>query len=539
LSKVKRALISVSDKMGIVEFAEGLSRLGVEIISTGGTARVLSEAGIAVRTISDLTGFPELMDGRVKTLHPKVHGAILALRDDPSHMRDVEENGIELIDLVVVNLYPFGATIAREDVSLQEAIENIDIGGPTLLRSAAKNYRYVGVVTDPSDYKLVLNELETNGDLSPQTRAMLCVKAFRLTADYDAAIDRWLSERLTGEKVLRLKYCKGQNLRYGENWHQKARFYKDDQIGESCISNARQLHGKQMSYNNYLDADAALEAVKELDDTIGVAVIKHTNPCGYATGRVLRRALEAAWQGDPVSAMGSIIACTVPIDLSTAQFLKGRFVEIVIAPGYQSDALEFLQQKSKDLRILEVPPLGSGGRRGHTYRHIVGGVLEQERDLEVWDKWEVVTKAEFPQEKRALAQFAWKAAKHTKSNAIVLAREYEPGQFQVIGMGAGQPNRVDSLRKLAVTKARENLELIYREGGSDLPWDKYFRREMSKVVLASDAFFPFDDTLVCASQHHIRYVVQPGGAMRDKEIIATADRLGISMVFTGMRHFLH
>jgi len=531
VSEIKRALVSVSDKTGIVEFARGLNQLGVEIISTGGTAKVLQEAGIPVRYVSELTGFPEMMQGRVKTLHPKIHGGLLALRDNPQHMKDVEKNDIELIDLVVVNLYPFEATVAKQGSTLEEAIENIDIGGPTLLRSAAKNYRYVGVVVDPADYGPVLQELEASGELSVQTRSRLCVKAFRATADYDAAIDRYLSEKLADEKILRLKYTRGQVLRYGENWHQKATFYRDEEITEPCAGGVEQLHGKQMSYNNYLDVDGAIEAVKELGNTIGVAVIKHTNPCGYATGETLREALEAAWQGDPVSAFGSIIACTVPVDLATAEFLKEKFVEILVAPGYEREALAFLKSKSKNLRILQIPPIGSGQAEKYTYRHILGGILQQERDISLYQQWETVTQSEFPEEKKALAEFAWKAVKHTKSNAIVLAREYKPGRFHVIGMGAGQPNRVDSLQKLAVTKARENLKNICGE--------KNIKREMSELVMASDAFFPFDDIVLVAAEHGIRYIVQPGGSLRDDQVIAAANRRGISMVFTAMRHFLH
>jgi len=531
VSEIKRALVSVSDKTGIVEFARGLNQLGVEIISTGGTAKVLQEAGVPVRYVSELTGFPEMMDGRVKTLHPKIHGGLLALRDNPQHMKDVEKNDIELIDLVVVNLYPFEATVAKQGSTLEEAIENIDIGGPTLLRSAAKNYRYVGVVVDPADYSPVLQELEASGELSVQTRSRLCVKAFRATADYDAAIDRYLSEKLADEKILRLKYTRGQVLRYGENWHQKATFYRDEEITEPCAGDVKQLHGKQMSYNNYLDVDGAIEAVKELGNTVGVAVIKHTNPCGYATGETPREALEAAWQGDPVSAFGSIIACTVPVDLATAEFLKEKFVEILVAPGYEKEALAFLKSKSKNLRILQIPPIGSGEAEKYTYRHIIGGILQQERDISLYQQWETVTQSEFPEEKKALAEFAWKAVKHTKSNAIVLAREYKPGRFQVIGMGAGQPNRIDSLQKLAVTKARENLKNICGE--------KNIKREMSELVMASDAFFPFDDIVLVAAEHGIRYIVQPGGSLRDDQVIATANRKGISMVFTAMRHFLH
>ncbi|HID11541.1 MAG TPA: bifunctional phosphoribosylaminoimidazolecarboxamide formyltransferase/IMP cyclohydrolase [Candidatus Latescibacteria bacterium] len=534
---IRRALISVSDKRGIAEFAKGLQELGVEIISTGGTARLLEENGIPVRPISELTGFPEMLDGRVKTLHPKVHGALLARRDDPEHMRQVTEHGIELIDMVVVNLYPFRSTAEKPGVGLEELTENIDIGGPTMIRSAAKNYRDVAVVTDPGDYVKVLEELKATGDLSEETRARLCVKAFRTTADYDATIDRVLSRKLLGERVLHLSLRDGKVLRYGENAHQRATFYVQGLPG-SCIANARQLWGKDMSYNNYLDADGALEAVRELKDASGVAVIKHTNPCGYATGETLKEALKAAWEGDPVSAFGSIIACTRPMDLETAKFLRGRFVEISIAPGYDEDALEFLKSHKKDLRILEVPPLDLEPD-DTIYRYVRGGMLEQDRDGKLIEKWEVVTKAQFPEGKRALAEFAYKAVKHTKSNAIVLAREYKPRFFQVLGVGAGQPNRVDSLRKLALTKARENLERFHKAEAPELPLEDYIWAQLGEVVLASDAFFPFPDVVEYAAEAGIRYIVQPGGSVRDEEVISTADRLGVAMAFTGTRHFLH
>jgi len=538
MSKVKRALISVSDKSGIVDFARGLSALGVEIVSTGGTARLLKESGIEVREISDLTGFPEMMGGRVKTLHPKVHGAILADRDNPGHMEEVERNGIELIDLVVVNLYPFEETISKEGVSIGEAVENIDIGGPTLLRSAAKNYRHVAVVTDPADYGRVLSEIESTGEVSERTRAELCVKAFRKTADYDASIDRFMSERLCDEKVLRLKYVRGRTLRYGENWHQGASFYSEELPSESSLALAEQLHGKELSYNNYVDGNSALEAVKEISNWPAVAVIKHTNPCGYATGVTLRRALEAAWAGDPVSAFGSVLAFSREVDLETAEFLRKKFVDVMIAPGYTDDALEFLRKKSKNMIILRVPPFGER-RPGKVYRHVVGGMLEQDRNLGLFEKWETVTKKEFPAEKVPLAEFAWRAVKHVKSNAIVLCREYEGGWFQLLGMGAGQPNRVDSLRKLAATKARENIEALYEAESPAVPFEDYVREVMGEAVLASDGFFPFSDTVAYAAELGIRYIVQPGGSVRDGEVIEEADKRGISMVFTGMRHFLH
>ena len=549
--QIRRALISVSDKTGIVDFAKTLAGLGVQIISTGGTADLLTQSGVAVTPVSEVTGFPEMMDGRVKTLHPKIHGGLLALRDNSQHMKDAEKSTIEMIDMVVVNLYPFRETISKPDVRLEEAIENIDIGGPTMVRSAAKNYQHVVVVTDPADYGEVADHLRRSGALPTEMRARLCVKAFRLTADYDGAVDRYLSEHLADERILRLKYVGGEPLRYGENWHQSAVFYRQEDVRESCTARAVQLHGREMSYNNYIDVDAAIEAVKDIRDQIGACVIKHTNPCGYATGPDLAAALEQAWNGDRERAMGSIIAVTRRVDRGAAEFLRTsyvsplvgeerpRFIEIIVAPGYDPDGLELLKRKSKDLRLLEVPELDVGPTERSVYRPVMGGMLEQTRDEALWEKWEVVTKASFPKEKRGLAQFSYIAAKHTKSNAIVLARAYQEGCYQVIGMGAGQPNRIDSLRKLSFAKARENLECEFAVLSGSGTLEEYMGRELSEVVLASDAFFPFDDTVKVAHELGIRYIVQPGGSMQDENVIATADRLGISMVFTGTRHFRH
>ncbi len=541
MTKVRRALISVSDKTGVVEFAKGLAELGVEILSTGGTAKKLREAGLNIKDVSEYTGFPEMMDGRVKTLHPKVHAALLALRDNPEHMHQIQEQNIELIDMVVVNLYPFQATIAKPDVTLEDAIENIDIGGPTMLRSSAKNFRHVVVVTDPADYGGILKELRENNEVSYDTKKRLGVKVFRHTADYDAAIDTFLSKNLMDEQILRMKFIKGTPLRYGENWHQKAKFYKQENVTESCISNAQQLHGKELSFNNYLDGDGSFEAVKSFKDKIAVSVIKHTNPCGLATGETLDQAMAAAWAGDLVSAFGSVISTTRKVDLKTAEFLKGKFVEAIISPGFEPDALEYLKNKSKDIRLLQVPDLFSGEPVNKTYRYVIGGMLEQSRDLDMFAKWEVVTKHQFPEEKKALAEFTWKAAKHTKSNAIMIGYEYQAGQYQVMGMGAGQPNRVDALRKLAVTKAEENFGLIYDalEPKPIESRDEYIKNQMGQCVLASDAFFPFDDNIKNAAAHNIRYIVEPGGSNRDEEVINTANELGVALVFTGMRHFMH
>lgn len=510
--------------------------MGFEIISTGGTSSVLKNAGIKVRDVSDITGFPEMMDGRVKTLHPKIHGAILALRDKPSHVRDAAREGIEFIDIVAVNLYPFEKTVA-EGGNLEDAIENIDIGGPALVRAAAKNYRHMAVITDPADYPLVLEELRSGG-ISPKTREGLAVRAFRRIADYDCAIDTYLSRNLINEDILRLKFVEGRTLRYGENWHQSAKFYKEPDVTEPTVANAKQLHGKALSYNNYVDAESALNTVLEYRDDIAVAVVKHSNPCGFATGRTLHEALIRAWDGDPVSSFGSIICMTQKPDLFTLEFLKGKFVELIIAPGYDEEGLQFLRNKSKDLRILELP-MDNGAALENTYRYIVGGMLVQSRNRGLYEKWDVVTEHPFPDEKRGLAEFALSACKYTKSNAVVIAREYEKGFYQIIAIGAGQPNRVDSIRKLAATKAVENLKILYEREKPDMSEDEYIKNILGECILASDAFFPFDDSIIHSAEYNIKYIVSPGGSIRDKEVIAAANRLGVSLVFTGMRHFLH
>jgi phosphoribosylaminoimidazolecarboxamide formyltransferase/IMP cyclohydrolase len=560
VSSVRRALISVSDKTGVLEFARALSGLGIQILSTGGTANLFAENRIPVVAIEQVTGFPEMMDGRVKTLHPKIHGGILGIRDNPDHVRQAAQQGIEWIDLVVVNLYPFEATAARPDVALEEVIENIDIGGPTLLRSAAKNYRFVSVVTDPADYPVVLDEIRRTGETTLETRKRLAAKVFRRTADYDGVIDKTLSETLFAESVLRLKFTGGRPLRYGENSHQKAVFYRDDSCREPSVAGAEILGGKEMSFNNYLDCDAALEAVKELTGAPGAAVIKHANPCGFATGHTAREALERAWAGDPISAFGSVIACNTTVDLPFAEFLKGanvrhtgytvvagrlvpqevpgKFVEVIAAPDFTPEALELLM-KTKPLRLLKTLPLDGKSAETKTYRKITGGMLEMDRDLSVLEKFETVTKKPFDARKKALAEFTLKACKHTKSNAIVIGREYRPGFFQVLGMGAGQPNRVDSLRKLAVPKAMENLLMEYetvKPGGSP---EAYCKSAFREAVLASDAFFPFDDTVRAAAESGVGYIVQPGGSKRDEDSIRACDELGIAMAFTGLRHFRH
>jgi len=534
---VGRALISVSDKAGVVDFARMLVSHGVEVLSTGGTCKLLSDNGVPVIAVDSYTGHPEIMGGRVKTLHPKVHGGILAVRDNSEHVRDMGECGIGAIDMVVVNLYPFERTVAG-GAGVAEAVENIDIGGPAMVRSGAKNHAFVAVVVDPADYAAIEAELAaTGGAVGLETRRRLAVKAFRHTSAYDAAINAYLSKIYLEEEVLQLYYGGGEALRYGENPHQSAVFYRDGRVTEASMASAELLGGKELSYNNIVDGDAALEAVKELADAPAAAIIKHTNPCGYATGETLASALEAAWSGDTVSAFGGVIAVTRAVDIDAAKVLAGRFVELLIAPDFSGEALEYLKQKSSSLRILKTGGLADGVREAHVLKHVTGGMLKQGRDDAVFEKWETVTKAQFPGNKGKLAVFANKACKHVKSNAIVLAQEYLAGFNRVVGMGAGQPNRVDSLRKLAVTKAAENIRVDYEKRGDQAPQGT--APEFCELVMASDAFFPFADTIDEANAVGIRYIVQPGGSKRDSEVIEACDRYGIAMVFTGMRHFRH
>jgi phosphoribosylaminoimidazolecarboxamide formyltransferase / IMP cyclohydrolase len=535
----KTALISVSDKTGLAPFAVALQARGYRLLSTGGTLKYLREQGLQVTAISDFTGSPEILEGRVKTLHPKIHGGLLGVRDKADHRRQMDENGIVPIDLVAVNLYPFAATVAKPDVTLDEAIENIDIGGPSMLRSAAKNHRFVTVICDPADYPKVQAEIAEQGDTSIETRQRLAVKVFKHTADYDGAIDVFFSRKLLEEPALRLSFTPGRTLRYGENDHQQAEFYQEPAAllaEEPNLGSAKQWHGKELSYNNLVDADAALEAVRDLHETTAVAIIKHTNPCGLATGKTLDSAFEAAWQGDPVSAFGSVIACSRQVDLATAERLKGRFVEVLVAPGYTPEALDYLTKKSKDIRLLDIGALTPPKAR-KVYKHILGGMLAQDRDNVLWRKWEVVTKTPFPESLQGLARFTWTACKHVKSNAITMAWEPKPGEYQLLGIGPGQPNRIDSNVRLCQPRVRDNAKRIAEEQG--LNPETFAKDIFGKLVMASDAFFPFDDNVLAAHEAGIRYIVQPGGSLRDAEVIATADKLGIAMVFTGTRHFRH
>lgn len=535
--KIKRALISVSNKAGILDFARNLSDMGVELLSTGGTAKAIRDAGIPVKDVSDFTGFPEMLDGRVKTLTPQVHAGILYMRDNDEHVATMDQFDLGSIDLVCVNLYPFEETITRQDVTLDEAIEQIDIGGPTMIRSAAKNMKFVTVITDPSDYAIVLEEMRNNdGATCQSTRFRLGQKVYARVAEYNAAIASYLSNQVSDQGLstpLIKAYSDGNNLRYGENNHQKAWLYKDDESCDAAIAHTEVLHGKSMSYNNYVDGDGALEAVKDLAGKPGVAIIKHTNPCGYATGETLVEALEEAWKGDPVSAYGSVIAFTEVLDLKTAQALEGRFVEAIIAPGYADDALNLFKNK-KNLRILKLQKPISKAEPKKMIKQINGGLLVQEIDVKLIDKWSVPTEVAFDSSKEALAYFGIAAVKHTKSNAIVLVQEYKPGQFRVLGMGAGQPNRVDSLRKLAVSKAVENLKNEQSEITNE-----QIQKIIGECVFVSEAFFPFSDSIDAAHEMGAKFIVQPGGSMRDKEVISACNKYGIAMAFTGMRHFKH
>jgi phosphoribosylaminoimidazolecarboxamide formyltransferase/IMP cyclohydrolase len=534
---VRRALISVSDKSGIVEFARALVARGVELVSTGGTYKLLSGSGVPVVSVEAYTGHPEVMDGRVKTLHPKVHGGLLAVRDNPAHMEEMKAHGISAIDLVAVNLYPFEKTVAG-GAPVAECVENIDIGGPSMVRSAAKNHAFVTVVVDPADYALIEREMAENGGaVTLDTRKRLAIKAFRHTSAYDAAINAYLSKIYLDEDVLHLYYTGGETLRYGENPHQPAVFYRAPSLSGASMASAEALGGKELSYNNIVDGDAALEAVRELAGEPAAAVVKHNNPCGYATGATLGKALEAAWSGDTVSAYGSVIAVTQTVDMAAATVLAGRFVEVLIAPEFDADALDYLKRKSSALRLLRVGDLAGGPCDADVYKHVTGGMLKQGRDAALTEKWETVTKAPFPEAQKGLALFACKVCKHIKSNAIVLAQEYEEGRYRLVGMGAGQPNRVDSLRKLAATKAEENIRADYEKRGEPVP--EGVLPEFGRLVMVSEAFFPFADTVDFANELGLKYIVQPGGSKRDNEVIEACDKYGIAMVFTRMRHFRH
>ncbi len=515
--KLKRAIISVSDKTGIVELAKGLKNAGIEIISTGGTYKVLKEAGIDVAYISEVTNFPEILDGRVKTLHPAVHGGILARRDDPKHIEELRTQGIETVDMIVVNLYPFEATIEKADVTLEEAIENIDIGGPTMIRSAAKNWSDVAVVTNPDMYGPVLKELE-GGGISDETRLKLSLEAFKHTSRYDSVIYNYLAEQVEDGKIdfadrYFIDLQKVQDLRYGENPHQNAAFYKEHRLTEPSIASALQLGGKELSFNNINDGDAALEMAKDFDE-LAVVAVKHTNPCGLATGKTVLDAYKKTYESDPVSIFGGIVAVNRIIDRETAEEISKIFVEIVIAPDYEDEALDILKTR-ESLRILKVPGLGEKrAEKRLMLKQVTGGMLIQDADLASYDpdNLKVVTQKAPTDEEMKDLLFSWKVCKHVKSNAIVAVKN-----LGTVGVGAGQMNRINAAR------------LGFEQAGD----------KIKGAVLASDAFFPFPDVVKAAEEVGISAIIQPGGSIRDNESIEAADKAGIAMVFTGMRHFRH
>ncbi|MFC3101473.1 bifunctional phosphoribosylaminoimidazolecarboxamide formyltransferase/IMP cyclohydrolase [Altererythrobacter lauratis] len=534
---IRRALLSVSDKSGIVELASALAARGVELVSTGGTAKAIREAGLAVKDISELTGFPEMMDGRVKTLHPVVHGGLLAVRDDAAHLASMQEHGIGAIDLLVINLYPFEATVAK-GARRDDVVENIDIGGPAMVRSSAKNHAFVTVLTDPADYAELLAQIDADGGTSLAFRIRMAAKAYALTAAYDAAIAGWFAfadaytnplgaEALKAEPfppTLPMAFARGDVLRYGENPHQTAAVYVPRMVATPGVPQARQVQGKELSYNNLNDADAALELIAEFKGgDPAVAIIKHANPCGVAQAPTLLGAWEAALACDSVSAFGGIVATNVALDGPTAEAICQIFTEVVIAPGADDAAIAAFAAK-KNLRLLLVDCLPDPARPGLQLKTIAGGLLVQSRDAGIIgsDDLRVVTKRQPTAQELADCLFAWKVAKHVKSNAIVFAKD-----GTTAGIGAGQMNRRDSGR-IATIRAREAAETA----GWDAP-------RTAGSAMASDAFLPFADGIDVAIEAGASVVIQPGGAMRDDEVIAAADAAGIAMVFTGMRHFRH
>ncbi|MDE7462993.1 MAG: bifunctional phosphoribosylaminoimidazolecarboxamide formyltransferase/IMP cyclohydrolase [Muribaculaceae bacterium] len=508
-----RALISVSDKRGIVEFATALAKMGWEIIATGGTMKTLRDAGLEVINISDVTGFPEICDGRVKTLHPKVHGGLLGRRDLESHLSQLKENGIEFIDMVCVNLYPFEATIAKEGVTMEDAVENIDIGGPSMLRSAAKNFKDVTVVCDPDDYELILEEIANEGNTTPATRLRLSAKAYTHTAEYDSHIATYMRAQAGLPEKLFLNFDLVQSLRYGENPHQNAAFYRAQKAVPYSVAFARQLGGKELSYNNIQDANAALNIVREFDAPFCVG-LKHMNPCGAAVGKNLKEAWTHAYEADKVSIYGGIVAMNRPLTAEVAALMKPIFLEIVMAPSFEPEALEVLASK-KNLRLLEVNMEG-GKEAQKQYVGVNGGLLVQDADVEIKEIEDsmCVTERKPDAEELKDMNFGWKIVKHVKSNAICVVKN-----GMTLGIGAGQMNRVGSA-EIALRQARD---AGYKEG----------------LVLASDGFLPFDDTVELASRFGVTAIVQPGGSIRDEDAIRKANEKGITMLFTGMRHFKH
>lgn len=509
----KRALVSVSDKTGLVPFVEGLVSLGWEIVATGGTQKLLEDSGVKTVGISEVTGFPEILDGRVKTLHPKVHGGLLARRDIPSHMQTLSEQGITPIDLVCVNLYPFRQTIAKEGVTMEDAIENIDIGGPSMLRSSAKNWKDVTVVCDPADYETVLSELRASGGTSASTRLKLSAKAYTHTAEYDICIARYMREQAGLTEKLFLEYELKQSLRYGENPHQSAKFYAGAEKCSYALPFAEQIQGKELSYNNIQDANAALCVLRDFSEPFCVA-LKHMNPCGAATGATIEEAWQAAYEADKVSIYGGIVAVNRELTAEVAAGMKPIFLEIVIAPSFSPEALEILSSK-KNLRVLKVDMTPDTNPQMQ-YISVCGGMLAQQLDTcaESLSPQMCVTKAKPTEAQMRDLDFGWRIVKHVKSNAIAVVRD-----GHTIGVGAGQTNRVGSA-EIALKQARE---AGYTDG----------------LVLASDGFLPFDDTVSLAAQYGVSAIVQPGGSIRDNDAVAKADECGITMLMTGVRHFKH
>lgn len=515
-----KALISVSDKTGVVEFAKGLVALGWEILSTSGTMKLLKESGVPVTSVSDVTGFPEICDGRVKTLHPKIHGALLARRDIPEHMKELKDNDIETIDLVCVNLYPFRETIAKPDVTMEDAVEHIDIGGPSMLRSAAKNWESVTVVCNPADYETVLSEIKAGGNTTRETRLKLSAKAYTHTAEYDMAISTYMRAQAGLPEKLFLEYDLKQELRYGENPHQEAKFFASTVKEPFSLATAEQLNGKELSYNNIQDANATLNIAREFDEPFCVGV-KHMNPCGSATGKTIAEAWKKAYEADKTSIFGGIVAANREIDLETAQMLKPIFLEIVMAPSFAPDALELLCTK-KNLRVLKVD-MSKDNTVRKQYVSMNGGMLVQDRDINTKPLAadQCVTELKPTVEQLSDMEFAWKIVKHVKSNAIVVAKG-----GMTYGVGAGQMNRIGSA-EIALKQALNTL----KEEGKDIMTEG--------LVLASDGFFPFDDCVALAAEYGIKAIVQPGGSIRDEDSIKLADEKGITMLFTGERHFKH
>ena len=515
-----RALISVSDKRGVVEFAKELVSLGWEILSTSGTMKMLRGAGLPVTSVSDVTGFPEICDGRVKTLHPKIHGGLLARRDIPDHMKQIADNGIEKIDLVCVNLYPFRETIAKPDVTMEDAVEHIDIGGPSMVRSAAKNWESVTIVVNPEDYATVLEEIKANGDTTRETRLQLSAKAYTHTAEYDIAISTYMRAQAGLPEILFLEFDEKQSLRYGENPHQAAKFYRSKDTVPYSLATAEQLGGKELSYNNIQDANAALCIVREFTEPFAVG-LKHMNPCGSAIGKDVVEAWQKAYEGDKTSIFGGIVAFNREVNLEVAKLLKPIFLEIVMAPSFAPDALELLQTK-KNLRLLKVDMTPSD-KVQKQYVTVNGGLLVQnmDKDTKPVTAEMCVTEAKPTDSQLVDLSFGWRIVKHVKSNAIVVVKD-----GMTYGIGAGQMNRIGSaeiaLKQAKATLAEEGKNIL-EEG----------------LVLASDGFFPFDDCVTLAAEYGVKAIVQPGGSIRDADSIAKANEAGITMLFTGERHFKH